>query len=161
MTQFVSPQFLTRHAVWPGIRAGSTNKNISECLGVNTRTVQIIREEFGEFKGTGTRSDEKRTLEFKTVIEFEIKTVIDNSKSIKAIAMDTGVFEFLIRQTVHEDIRYSSFKMRKDQQDSEPCRTSKRTLACLSDNFSDNITPDMRPPNSQTAILLIITYGTK
>ena len=40
MTQFVPQQILTRHAVLPGIRAASPNKNISECLGVNLRTAQ-------------------------------------------------------------------------------------------------------------------------
>ena len=60
------------------------------------------------------RSDRKMTPEFVG----EIKTMIDNdpSKSKKVIVIDTGVSEFLIRQTVHEDIRYLSYKMHKGQQ---------------------------------------------
>ena len=48
MTQFVPPQVWTRHAVLPGIRAGSPNKNISGRLGGKLRTVQRIRKVFGE-----------------------------------------------------------------------------------------------------------------
>ena len=119
MTQFVPPQIWTRLAVLPGIHAVSPNKNISECFGVNLRAVQRIRKEFGESNGDyeGTvareahfaRSDKKRTPEFVG----EIKIIIDNdpSKSRRAIAKDTGVSEFLIRQTVHENIRYFSYKM--------------------------------------------------
>ena len=106
-----------------GIRDGCTNKNISECLGFNLRIVQRIRKDFNESNGDyecatarkndSARSDKKITLEFVG----EIKTTIDNDplKSMGAIAMDTGVSEFLIRQRVHEDIRHFSYKMRKGQ----------------------------------------------
>ena len=147
MTKFVPPQIRTRHDVLPSIRLRSLNKNISKFWGVNLRTVQIIRKKFGEFNGDneGTasqetrsaRSDKKRTAEFVD----EIKTTTDNdpSKSVRAIARDTGVSEFLNRQTVPEDIRYFSYKMYKNQQNSALCHTSRRTIALLSDNFSDHI----------------------
>ena len=92
------------------------------------------------------RSDKKRTLEFIC----EIKTKVDNdpSKSMRATARDTGVSEFHIGQTVHEDIRYFSYKMDKRQQDAAPCHASRGTLAWLPDNSSDHFTPDMWPPNS-------------
>lgn len=69
------------------------NKNISECLGANLRTVQTIRKEFGEphgdYEGTAAReahsfrSDKKISPEFVS----EIKTVIDNdsTQSMRAI----------------------------------------------------------------------------
>ena len=88
------------------------NTNISECFGVNLRTVQRIRKEFGESnsdyegtvvrKPTSGRSDKKRTLEFVD----EVQAMIDNdpSKSIKSTTKDIGVFEFLIRQVLYEDI---------------------------------------------------------
>ena len=39
----------------------------------------------------------------------------DPSKSIRSIAMNMGVSEFLIRQVVQEDIQYFSYKMRNGQ----------------------------------------------
>ena len=51
ITRFVPPQIRTRHAALPGIRAGSPNKNISQCLRVSLRTVQKIRKELGESNG--------------------------------------------------------------------------------------------------------------
>ena len=53
----------------------------------------------------------------------------DLSKSMRAIARETGVFEFVIRQTVHEEIRHFSYKMRRGQQDSAPCHMIRKTLA--------------------------------
>ena len=155
--QFISPQIWTRHAVLPGVRAESSKKNLSECFGVNLRTVQRIWEELGEsngdYEGTtaretnSARSDKKRTPEF---VE-EIKTTIGNdpSNSMRAIGRDTRVSEFTQQaDDSAQDIPYFSYKMRKDQQDSAPCHTSRRTLAWLSDNFSKHITPDMWPPNT-------------
>ena len=70
------------------------------------------------------RSDKKITPEFVG----EINTMIDNdpSKSMRAIARDAGMSQFLIRQTVHEDIRYFSYKIRKGQQDAAPGHTIRR-----------------------------------
>ena len=47
----------------------------------------------------------------------EIKVIIDNnpSKSIRSLACDIGASEFHIRQLVHEDIRYFSYKIKKGQ----------------------------------------------
>ena len=125
----------TRHAVLPGIRAGNHIKNIWECLGVNLRTVHRFGKEFGEsngdYEGMAARKTHSSRSNKKIIHEFvgEIKTMTDSdsSMSMKAIAMDTGVSEFM--QTVHEDLRYFSYKMRKGQQDYAPCHTSKRTLA--------------------------------
>ena len=43
--------------------------------------------------------------------------MIDNDprKSNRSITRDLGVSEFLIRQVVHEEIRYFSYKLRKSQ----------------------------------------------
>ena len=54
------------------------------------------------------RTDKKRTPEF---VE-EILAMIDNdlSQSVRFIARDVVVWEFLIRQVVHEDMKYFSYK---------------------------------------------------
>ena len=49
------------------------------------------------------------------VDEIQIMTDNDSSKSIRFVSRDTGVSEFIIRQVVHEDIWYFSYKMRKGQ----------------------------------------------
>ena len=61
----------------------------------------------------GSFTDKKRTPEFVA----EIQAMMDNNpnKSIMSTARDMGVFQFLIRQVVHEDIHYFSQKMRKAQ----------------------------------------------
>ena len=66
------------------------------------------------YEGTAARkprSDKKITPDFVT----DIQAIDDNDprKSVGFIARDMEVSEFLIRQIVHEDIRYSSYKMRK------------------------------------------------
>ena len=55
----------------------------------------------------------KKTPEFLA----EIQAVIDNnpSNSIRFIAKDMGVSEFLSWQIMHEDIHYFTYKMRKSQ----------------------------------------------
>ena len=47
----------------------------------------------------------------------EIQAMIDNdpSKPIRSIARNMEISEFLIRQVVHEDVWYFSYKMRKGQ----------------------------------------------
>ena len=89
------------------------NKKGSECLIVNLRTVQKIQKELNEFrddyestaapKSHSDHSDEKWTPKFVG----EIQAMIDNdpSESIRSIAKNTEMSEFLIRQRVHEDIQ--------------------------------------------------------
>ena len=56
-------------------------------------------------------SNQKRPLEFVA----EVRTIIENdlSKLIRPITKDMGENELPIRQLVHENIRYFSYKMRK------------------------------------------------
>ena len=55
--------------------------------------------------------DKKRTLKSLGVIQAIINN--DPSKSIRSIAKDVGVSDFLIHQEVHEYIHYFSYKIRK------------------------------------------------
>lgn len=71
-------------------------------------------------------SDTKRTPEH---ID-EIQARIDNDpfKSIRSIARDIGVSEFLIRRVVLEDIWYSSYEMRKGQFFSQGIKDKRKTI---------------------------------
>ena len=83
--------------------------------------MQRIRKELtesnGDYEGTAVwnlhsdRSDKKIILEF--VGEIQAKIDSYPCKSIRSIASDIGVSEFLIRQVVYKDILYFSYKMRK------------------------------------------------
>ena len=105
------------------IYAGDSNMKISQCLGVNLRTVQKIWKELEEsnddyediagWKLHTDSSDKKRIPEF--VCKIQAMTDNDPSKTIRYIARDMRVSEFLIRLVVHEDIHYFSYKMRKGQ----------------------------------------------
>ena len=67
---------------------------------------------------------------------------------MRAIARDTECLNFLsVKQCMKTFGISHACKMSKGQQDSAPCHTSRRTLARLSNNFSDCNTPDMWPPN--------------
>ena len=81
----------------------------------------MIRKELDESKDDyeGTiaqkpqfdRSDMKRTIECVS----EIPAMIDDnpSKSIRSIARNIGVFQFLIGKLVQQDIRYFSYNIRR------------------------------------------------
>ena len=81
-----------------------------QCKGLKKRS-------YGDYEGIAAwkphsdHFDKKRTPEFVC----EILTMIDSDpgNSIRSLARDMGVSEFLIRQLVHEDICYFLHKMRK------------------------------------------------
>ena len=106
---------------------------ISECLGVNLRTVPRIQKELDDsnvdyvgrvgWKIYFGYSDKKRNPEFVG----KILAIID--KSARFIALNTRVSEFFIRQVVHENIQYFSNKMRKDQFLSQTIKDKKKDRA--------------------------------
>ena len=97
--------------------------------------------EFGEFNGDyqetpSARSDKKRTLTFVG----EIMSMIgrDPSKSVSE-GISQGHGSVWLSYQADSAWRHSVFFIQDGQ---------RRTLAWLSDNFSDHSTPDMWPPNS-------------
>ena len=76
------------------------------------------------WKPHSDQSDKKRTPKFFG----EIKTMINNdpSLSINSIARDIGMSEFLIRQVVHDNILYFSYKMRKYQFSSQAIKEKRK-----------------------------------
>ena len=88
-------------------------------LGVNLRTVQRILKELKEsnddYKGmTAQKPQSDHSNKKRTEFLSEIQAMIDSDpiKSIRSIAMDIGVSEFL-RNIVHEDIQYFSYRIKK------------------------------------------------
>ena len=78
--------------------------------------MQRIKKKLDQFNGAAAQkphSDKKRTFE----IVIDIQDMINDNycQSIRSIARDMGVSEFLIQQVVHADIQYFLFKMKKDQ----------------------------------------------
>ena len=121
MTQFTPLKIWKLYAILHGIHFGSPDMKISRCLGVNMRTMQRIWKEMDEFNGCYEnmlvekshfdRSDKKITPGFVC----KIQSMIDNDhrKLIRSIAGDMGASELLIRQVVHEDGHYFSYRMIK------------------------------------------------
>ena len=118
--QFTSPEILETICctIWHSWQ--SSNTKTSDSLGIDLRTNQRIQKELdksnGDYEGTALQkphsdhSYEKKTLEFVA----EIQAIINNnlSKSVSFIVRNMDVFEFLIRQVVHKDVRYFSYKIR-------------------------------------------------
>ena len=92
-------------------------------MGVNLRTLQSIQKQLdessGDYKSTVAWKLHSDSSVMKRIAEFlvEIYAMIDNdpNKSIRFIASDVAVSNFLIRQVVHEDIQYFLYKIRKGQ----------------------------------------------
>ena len=74
-------------------------------------------------------SDKKRTTEF--VGEIHIMIDNDPNKSVRSITKDMGESEFLIRQVVHKDRWYFSYKIRKGQILSKVVKDKKKDHAVL------------------------------
>ena len=90
-------------------------------LSIGLRTVQKIPKQLnksnGDYKGTAAqklpsnRSDKKRIPKF--IGEILVMIHNDPNKSIRSIAKDMRISEFLISQIVHEEIQYFSNQMRE------------------------------------------------
>ena len=77
---------------------------------------------------TAARETQSARSNKKITPEFDYGIMIDNDPSLRAMARDTEVSEYRIRQTVHEDIRYFSYEMRKGANRTlRPCHTSRGT----------------------------------
>ena len=109
IAQLTSPVIWKQHAVPLGIfgcQYEDKTEDVKRDESNSVKEIPVAR------KTQSDRSHKKRNTE-----SFgEIQTSIDNdpSKSIRSIIWDMGVFVFLIRQVVHEDIRYFSYNMKKE-----------------------------------------------
>lgn len=123
MEEFEPPNLWKRHGILLAIRAGRASREISEFFNISIRMVQNVRRELEDsgfdYEATAKRKTHRRRSDAVRTPDFaeEIQKVIDEdpSKSMRAIAREKGVDESVVRQVVHEDIRYFSYKMRKGQ----------------------------------------------
>ena len=124
---------MKRHAVIVAIMAQHTDLQIAQFLKVARSFVYKVRKELevsdgkisavAKRKKSQERSDSIRTPEF---IQ-HVQNIVDERphKSMRSIATDLGVSEATIRRTVHQDIRYKSYVMRKGQFMSETTKENR------------------------------------
>ena len=124
----------------------SRNLKITCCilLGIHARSPRVFvyhyEDSIEDYEGMTAQklsdhSDKKRTQEFLPGIQAMIEN--NPSKSIGSIARNMGMSEFLIRQIVHEDIWYSSYKKvtifirdHEKQEKRMHCKALEQTQAC-------------------------------
>ena len=116
-------QEMKRHAVIVVIHTKHSDLEISQFFNVTRPFVHKIRRELEASDGNvenvakhrkhKPRSDAVRTPQFVQ----QVQDIIDEDPliSIRAFSRDLQVSEFLIRRSVHEDIRYKSCVMRRGQ----------------------------------------------
>ena len=102
----------------------------------------------GDYKGTAAqklpsnRSDKKRIPKF--IGEILVMIHNDPNKSIRSIAKDMRISEFLISQIVHEEIQYFSNQMREGRFYFRPWKTRGKT-PLLSVWTNSSIPPNAEP----------------
>ena len=116
---------MKRHAVIVALAAPAnhTDTGIANFLNVSRFFVNKVRRELecsngdssfvSERKKHSRRSDTVRSCEF--VEELEEIIDADPTKSMREIARKINVSESTIRRAVHDDLRYKSYVMRRDQ----------------------------------------------
>ena len=109
-----------------GFRAGKTNIEISKFNNIPHGTVRNFRMVWNKFLEDGgreedydvTRAKGKRRIDADGVdIVDNIQALIDEDpgRSMRGIARELTVSEFLVRKIVTEDIRYKSYALRRGQ----------------------------------------------
>lgn len=115
-----------RGAIVSGVRAGKTNREISEFNNIAISTVKDVAKAYRIFIEEGGK-DEDYDIKRKTPrrrsdahgpeIVAQVQELInqDPGRSMRKIAADLSVSDFLIRKIVKEDIRYRSYCLRRAQ----------------------------------------------
>ena len=115
-----------RGAIVTGIRAGKTNREIADFCNIPISTVKDISKAYHLFieeGGSDEDFDIKRNIHRRRSdahgpeIVAQVQELIsdDPGRSMRKIATDLGVSDFLIRKIVKEDIRYRSYCLRRGQ----------------------------------------------
>lgn len=109
-----------------GIRAGRTNREIANFNEISYNTVKNFTREYNKFIEEGGQAEEfdikrkqhRRRSDAHTVeIVERVQEMINNDpgQSMRKMAADLGVSEWLIRKIVKQDIRYRSYSLRRGQ----------------------------------------------
>ena len=115
-----------RGAIVTGIRAGRTSREIADFNNISYNTVKHIAREYNNFieeGGQDEKFDIKRkphhrrsdahSMEIVDRVQEAINT--DPGRSMRRMAEELEVSEWLVRKIVKEDIRYKSYSLRKGQ----------------------------------------------
>ena len=109
-----------------GIRAGRTNREIADFNNISYNTVKNFAREYHKFIEEGGQDDDfdvkrkqhrRRSDAHSQEMVDRVQELIneDPGRSMRKIAEDLEVSEFLIRHIVKEDIRYKSYSLRRGQ----------------------------------------------
>ena len=133
----MSRELERRAAVLEGLRAGRTAREIIAFFGYSKSFVYNIRKDYesstdkenvtAERKTHKRRSDSRRNEEFLA----EVKTTIneDPGKSMRHLAEEMNVGRSTIHRSVHEDLGYKSFVLRRRQLLTEVTKQNRKLKA--------------------------------
>lgn len=119
-----SSQYTKRCAVYQGILAGLDNGQITNLLKISRNIVSSVRKKFNNFQGTSTKERETACCGRKIKVphrsvrspEFldDLKSQIDAepTRSMRSLAKERGCSEKTVRNAVHKDFKYKSYKFR-------------------------------------------------
>jgi transposase len=115
-----------RGAIVTGIRAGRTNREIADFNNISYNTVKNFSREYYNFIEEGGQDEEfdikrKKHRRHSDAHSMEIVERVqeaindDTGRSMRQMAVELEVSEWLIRKIVKEDIRYRSYSLRRGQ----------------------------------------------
>jgi transposase len=115
-----------RGAIVTGIRAGRTKREIADFNNISYNTVKNFAREYYNFIEEGGQDEEfdvKRKKHLRRSDSHSVEIVenvqeainYDPGRSMRQLAADFEVSEWLIRKIVKEDIRYRSYSLRRGQ----------------------------------------------
>lgn len=131
-----------------GFRAGKTNQEIAEFNNIPYGTIRNYRmvwnkfleaggkeEEFDVTKGKLSGKRKRRSDAHDEVLIDNVQHLIneDPGRSMRGIARELTISEFLVRQIVKQDIRYKSYALRRGQfmNEATKARRAQRAAALL------------------------------
>ena len=115
-----------RGAIVTGIRAGRTNREIADFNNISYNTVKNYAREYNNFIEEGGQDEEfeikrkrhcrRSDAHNKELVDRVQQLINDNpGRSMRKMAEELEVSEWLIRKVVKEDIRYKSYSLRRGQ----------------------------------------------
>ncbi|QQP52144.1 Transposable element tcb2 transposase [Caligus rogercresseyi] len=126
LRMLLTEQIVRRGAMVCGFRAGRTNIEIATFNNIPHGTVRNFRMTYNKFVEDGGKEEEfdvtngkrkRRSDAHDDDIVDNIQQIIDKDpgRSMRGIARELSVSDFLVRKIVKQDIRYKSYSLRRGQ----------------------------------------------